>query len=289
MLCGMPPHERGADLTVALVRDVFHDADGERRLGARLAEACAAGADLALLPEIPLDRWSPATRIARDEDAEEPGGRRHQLFARASRAAGIGIVGGAIVRDPEDGLRRNTTLVFDARGEHVAGYAKVHLPEEPGFWETSHYVPGTRPARVIDDFALPIGVQVCSDVNRPQGGHALAAAGALAILAPRATEEATYERWLLVFRANALTSCAYVLSVGRPRPEDGVPFGGPSVAIAPDGTVLLETNDAVAVVRLERAAVEAARRAYPGHLPVHARLYADAWDDVARSSTRVNT
>jgi predicted amidohydrolase len=272
------------DLTVALISDVFFDADGERRLRARLAEARAAGADLAILPEIPLNPWSPATAEARDEDAEAPGGPRHQALSRAGREAGIGVVGGAIVRDAVDGLRRNTALVFDARGDLVANYAKLHLPEEPGFWETSHYVPGERPARVVDAFGMPVGVQICSDVNRPEGSHILAAKGAEAILAPRATEQLTYERWRVVFRANALTSCAYVLSVNRPRPEGGVPLGGPSVAVAPDGSVLLETTDAMVVVRLERAVVGAARRQYPGYLPVRARLYADAWDEVARSS-----
>jgi predicted amidohydrolase len=270
------------DLTVALISDVFFDADAERRLEARLAEARVAGADLAMLPEIPLNPWSPATMDAHAEDAEEPGGPRHEALSGAARAAGIGVVGGAIVRDTVDGLRRNTALVFDAQGRLVAHFAKLHLPEEPGFWETSHYVPGHQAAQVVGSFGMPVGIQICSDINRPEGSHLLAASGAEAILAPRATEQRTYERWRVVLRANALTSCAYVLSVNRPRPEGGVLLGGPSVAIAPDGTVLLETTDAVAVVRLERAAVAAARIHYPGYLPVRARLYADAWDEVAR-------
>ena len=59
-------------------------------------------------------------------------------------------------------------------------------------------------------------MQVCSDTNRPQGTHLLAAQGAAAVLIPRATEEATYQRWKVVFRANALTNSCYVLSVNRP-------------------------------------------------------------------------
>jgi len=60
----------------------------------------------------------------------------------------------------------------------------------------------------------------------------MAAMGAAAILNPRATQASTYERWKLVFRANALTSTAYVLSVARPAPEQGVPLGGASIGFS---------------------------------------------------------
>jgi predicted amidohydrolase len=267
-------------LNVALVSDVFFDEHAGERLRDRLADARTRGADLALLPEIPLNPWSPATTTVRDEDAEPPDGPRHRMLAGAARDAGIGVVGGAIVRDPGSGCRHNTALVFDAAGCLAARYAKVHLPDEPGFHEPCHYEPGAEMARVIRDFGFPLGLQICSDINRPVGSHLLAAQGAMAILNPRATEAATFGRWRLVFRANALTSCAYVLSVNRPSPEQGVPLGGPSIAVDPNGEVLVETTDAVAVVRLEAAAVEAARRRYPGYLEINADLCARAWSEV---------
>ncbi|HEX7197466.1 MAG TPA: carbon-nitrogen hydrolase family protein, partial [Candidatus Limnocylindria bacterium] len=238
------------------------------------------GADLAVLPELALNPWSPATMEARAEDAEPPEGPRHRLLQAAARAAGIGVVGGVIEQD-STGVRRSQALVFDAEGVVRARYAKCHLPEEEGFWETSHYQPGSAAPRRIDAFGVPIGVQICSDVNRPQGSHLLGAQGAVAVLAPRATEERTYQRWKTVFRANAMTSCAYVLSVTRPHPEDGVLIGGPSVAIDPNGEVLLETTDTVGLVTLDASVVADARRRYPGYLPIHARLYADAWAAIA--------
>ncbi len=120
-------------LTVALISDTFFSDAGEARLRARLGEARAAGADLAVLPEIPLNPWSPATTVVHEDDAEEPGGRRHGTMSAAAREVGIGLVGGAIVRDAATGRRHNTALVFDAHGALVASYAKVHLPDEPGF------------------------------------------------------------------------------------------------------------------------------------------------------------
>jgi predicted amidohydrolase len=192
------------------------------------------------------------------------------------------LIGGIIYR-AEDGRRTSRALAFDRTGAIVASYEKLHLPEEEGFWETSHYEPGTEAPQRIDAFGLPIGLQLCSDNNRPEGTHLLGAQGVMAMINPRATEERTYQRWKTVWRANALTSCCYVLSVNRPHPEQGVLIGGPSVAIDPKGEVLVETNDTVAVVTLDQAIVAQARRGYPGYLPVRARLYADAWGAIARS------
>jgi N-carbamoylputrescine amidase len=272
-------------LTVALISDVFFTSDGAERLQARLREARARGAELALLPEIPLNPWSPATNVARDDDAEDAGGPRQRVLSEAARDAGIAVVGGVILRQAPTGIRHNTAVVYDDRGGLVASYRKVHLPEEEGFWEPAHYAAGSEPPSVIDRFCLRIGLQICSDINRPQGCHLLGAMGAEAILAPRATERGTWDRWRTVLVANAMTSCAYVLSVNRPAPEHGVPLGGPSIAVHPHGDVLVETTDPVAVVTLTREAVLEAKTRYPGYLPVEAEMYADAWTRIAAART----
>jgi predicted amidohydrolase len=271
-------------LTVALISEVYWQPDGKARLRERLDEAARRGADLAVLPEIPLNPWSPATKEPRDEDAEPMGGPRTTAQAEAAAEAGIGLVGGIIHRDAASGRRTSRALVFDRSGELVATYEKLHLPDEPGFWEPSHYESGTEAPRRVDAFGMPLGVQLCSDNNRPEGTHLLAAQGAMAVLVPRASEEATYQRWKIVFRANAMTSGCYVLSVNRPDPEAGVLIGGPSIAVDPHGNVLVETTDLLALVTLDAKLVGAARIAYPGYLPVRARLYADAWRDVAEGA-----
>lgn len=265
-------------LSIALITDVFFTPDAEARLRSRLLEAKRLGAGLAVLPEIPLNPWSPATPDPDDADAELPGGGRHRTAAAAAKEHGIGLVAGAIVRDPVTGRRHNTALAFDARGSLVGSYAKVHLPDEPGFHEPAHYEPGELPAVPIHAFGPPVGIQICSDINRPAAAHALAASGAVAILHPRATEHATYERWKLVLRSTAITTSTYVLSVNRPGPELGIPIGGPSLAIDPNGEVLVETTDPVAVVTIDEAVLTAARQGYPGYLRTIAALYARAWD-----------
>jgi predicted amidohydrolase len=193
-------------------------------------------------------------------------------------------VGGAIVIDPSTSRRHNTALVFDSTGTLVSSYRKVHLPDEEGFREPCHYDPGSDSPTVVREFGVPFGIQICSDMNRPEGSHLLGAMGVVAIVNPRATQASTYERWKLVFRANALTSTAYVLSVTRPGPEQGVAIGGPSIAVDPNGDVLVESTDPIVLVQLDSRVVADARRRYPGYLSQNAALYARGWADLAKTS-----
>jgi len=264
-------------LTIALISDTFFDNDPAARLLARLAEAKAAGAQLAVIPELSLNPWSPATKNARDDDAELPNGQRHQMQADAARDVGIGLVGCAIIKDPAAGARHNTALVFDAQGNLVGTHQKQAIPCEPGFWESSHYVAGRKVPTVFTDFAIPFGVQICSDVNRTVMSNALAAMGAGAIINPRASELATYDRWHYCLRALARTTNSYVLSVNRPAPEQGVLLGGASLAVDPFGEVMAESTDPVVIVTLQQAALDKARIDYPGYLSVPAELYANTW------------
>lgn len=264
-------------LTVGLVTEVFHgDRDGEA-LREHLREARDRGADLAVLPELPLNGWAPATKTSRDEDAEPVDGPRQRTMAAAASDVGIGLLGGAIVVDPVTGRRHNTALLYAADGSCLAHYRKVHLPEEEGYWETSHYVAGDVGPEVVEALPLRVGLQICSDVNRPQGFQLLAAQGAEVVLAPRATPPETYDRWRLVLRANAVMSGTYLISTNRPRAEEGASIGGPSLAIAPTGEVLAETTDPVHVVTLERSVVAEAASEYPGYLERFPGVYAEAW------------
>ena len=267
-------------LNVALIRMVFPDCDAVGGLRDALKQAHSQGAQLAVLPEIPLNAWSPASKVRQDDEVEPPAGPRHRAMSDAAREVGIGLIGGAIIRDPKTGRCHNTALAFDTSGELIGSYRKLHLPEEEGFWETSHYDPGDKPPSVIHGLALPVGIQICSDVNRPEGSHLLGALGAEVIVCPRATEAATFPRWKTVLTANALTSCTYVISVPRPQPEFGVPLGGPSFAVAPTGEVLAEGTDPMILVTLDRNVLDEVRRRYPGYLPVRADLYAEGWKSV---------
>lgn len=263
-------------LTIALISDVFVGEGAFGQLVDRLREAKSGGAELAVLPEIACNPWSPATKQPQDDDAEPLGGPRCKLQQSAAKEVGIGLIGAAILTSGD--TRFNTCLFWDERGELLGTYQKHHIPEEEGFWETSHYVAGVEGFPVFDFRGWKIGIQICSDMNRPQGSHILAASGAEIIIGPRASEHATYEKWRPVWIANALTTGCYICSVNRPAPEQGVLLGGASIAVSPDGTVVVESCDAITLFTARQNTIEQARIDYPGYLPCRKELYERGWE-----------
>jgi predicted amidohydrolase len=262
-------------LAIALVSDVFFGDGAHERLVETLTEARERGAVLAVLPELPLDPWIPAAREIREGDAEDDGGPRLRRLAAAARESGIAVLGGMILRGPAR-ARFNTAVFVDTDGQRVGVTAKAHVPQEPGFWERDHYRDAHAPAKPFAWHDMRFGVQICSDLNRPVATHALAALGAQVILHPRATEPDTFDKWRLVMQATAMTASVWILSVNRPRPEGGTPLGGPSCVVAPDGEVMLETTERIAIAHVDVAACARARTDYPGYLPLRTDLYARA-------------
>lgn len=272
-------------LTVALLTQIFPDSSSWSLLQGVLLEAKGMGAELAVLPEIPLNPWSPSSRRAAPEDAEEVDGPRQMAMSSAAAGAGVALLGGAIIRDPDSGARYNTALLYDASGFCRARYRKIHLPEEEGYWETSHYEPGHEPPALVEGLPLKLGLQICSDVNRTTGFQLLGAMGAEVVLVPRCTPQESYERWKLVLRGNAVTSGTYVVSVNRPAEGPQALVGGPSLVVGPTGDVLLESTDPVSKITLSRDVAEAARAEYPGYLRTYPELYARGWHDLERRDT----
>ena len=266
------------ELTIALISDVFFGDNAHDQLVARLQEAKNAGADLAVLPEIACNPWSPSTKNMQDEDAEYLGGKRCQMQADAAKTVGVGLIGAAILH--VENKRYNTCLLWNESGELLGTYQKHHIPEEVGFWETSHYEAGTQGFPVFDFSGFKIGIQICSDMNRPQGSHLLAAAGADILIGPRSTELATYDKWRPVWIANALTTGCYVCSVNRPSPENGVLLGGASIAVAPNGTVVAESCDTITLFKAQQCTIKQSRIDYPGYLPCRSDLYAKCWETI---------
>lgn len=261
---------------VALISQVFHDDQSGPDLVTLLKQASGDGADIAVLPELPLNRWSPSTDRVDPADAEPLGGPRCTRQSEAAAEAGITLVGGAIILD-DDGSRHNTALVYGSDGHLLGTYEKCHIPDEPGFLEIAHYEPGRKPPMPIRCDGIDMGVQICSDVNRPEGSHMLGASGAVLIVAPRATELATWPRWKPVLVANALTSCCFVASVNRPSPEDGVLIGGPSFAVDPTGRILVESTDVISCFQVDVDSIPDRRIEYPGYLDIRTDLYVEGW------------
>ena len=217
-------------MLVALISDVFFEG---RRPGrgccAGFEEAKAGGAEMALLPEIPLNPWSPATATPNPERCR--GGRtargsRCSAPVRARRS--IGVVGGAIVIDPSTGKRHNTALVFDEERD-----ARVVLQEgaPAGRGGISRAVSLRARYRSAGCRSWIRAAVRDSDLlgHEPAGGISSAGGdGRNGNLQPSRDAGVNVRALEAGVSRNALTSTAYVLSVARPAPEQGVPLGGAS-------------------------------------------------------------
>ena len=108
-------------LNVALIRMVFSDRSASD-LREVLKQVRSRGANLAVLPELPLNVWSPASKVVQKDEAEPPGGPRHLAMSEAARGVGIALIGGAIIQDAKTGRCQNSALVFDRSGALIGSY-----------------------------------------------------------------------------------------------------------------------------------------------------------------------
>ena len=119
------------DMRIALISEVFFDDPDAAHLTDALHRARDGGADLAVLPELPLNEWAPYSKVSKEEDAESIDGPRQQRMSEAAAASGVALVAGAIVRDEETGTRYNTAFVYDRVGVRPRRCTTGQLPEGP--------------------------------------------------------------------------------------------------------------------------------------------------------------
>ena len=265
---------------IGLLSKIYPNKSSWNDLEVDLTKMASLNASLVILPELPLNKWSPSSREPSNEDAEPWKGPRWQIQSEAAKKSNVALLGGMIAID-HLGIRRNTAVLFDKNGDCCGHFSKIHIPDEPGFRERDHYEPGNELNGPFDIEDIKIGIQICSDLNRPSGSLLLAARGAHLIACPRATELATAERWRPVVQAIALTSSSWIASVNRPAPECGVLLGGPSWLAAPDGKMLIESTEEFSTAMVDFHSIsEYQNRQYPGYLDLRTDIYANGWSSL---------
>ena len=240
--------------------------------GALLAEAAAAGARIALLPE------NFSFMGLRDADkraiAERDGsGPVQEFLSRRARELEIWIIGGTTPISDAPGERvAAACLVYDDRGQRAARYDKIHLFDvdipgrEETYRESRNTAPGSRPGLVPTPAGL-IGLSVCYDMRFPELYRPLSAAGAQCLTMPSAfTVPTGRAHWETLLRARAIENLSFVIAAAQwGRHASGRETYGDSMIVDYWGNVLarLPTGPGIVVAELDLQAQRDARRDFP--------------------------
>ncbi len=247
----------------------------------RVAEAARQGARLVLLQELHNGAYFCQEENVDAFDLAEPipGPSTARLGALA-KAHGVVIVSSLFERRAA-GLYHNTGVVFDADGSLAGKYRKMHIPDDPGFYEKFYFTPGDIGFKPIDTSVGRLGLLVCWDQWYPEAARLMALAGADLLLYPTAigwdptdTEaEKTRQRdaWILSHRGHAVANGLPVLSCNRvghepsPLGAAGIDFWGNSHVLGPQGEFLAQAggDPTLLTCEVDLARSEHVRRIWP--------------------------
>ncbi len=150
------------------------------------------------------------------------------------------------------GIYHNTTAVLDADGAYLGKYRKMHIPDDPGFYEKFYFTPGDLGYKVFKTKYATIGVLICWDQWYPEAARITSLMGAEILFYPTAIgwaitqDEATnteqYNAWQTIQRSHAVANGVHVVSVNRVGEEAGLKFWGGSFVSNPFGTVMYQAS-----------------------------------------------
>lgn len=150
------------------------------------------------------------------------------------------------------GVYHNTTAVLDADGAYLGKYRKMHIPDDPGFYEKFYFTPGDLGYKVFKTKYATIGVLICWDQWYPEAARITALMGAEILFYPTAIGWATtqdketnvdqYNAWQTIQRSHAVANGVHVVSVNRVGHEAGVDFWGGSFVANPFGKLLYQAS-----------------------------------------------
>lgn len=256
--------------------------ENRRCLAERIAEAAAAGAELVVLQELHDSLYFCQTESTGNFDLAEPvPGAATEFYGEVARRCGVVLVTSLFERRAA-GLYHNTAVVFERDGSIAGRYRKMHIPDDPAYYEKFYFTPGDLGFRPIRTSVGVLGVQVCWDQWYPEGARLMALHGAEILIYPTAIgwessdtvqeQSRQLDAWRTVQRGHAVANGLPVVAVNRCGHEDdpsgatrGIEFWGHSFVAGPQGEILAEagTEPCVKVVDVDMKRCEQVRRWWP--------------------------
>jgi N-carbamoylputrescine amidase len=219
---------------------------------ARIGEAAAAGANVICLQELFASQYFCQSEDHRQFDLAEPiPGSTSEALAAAAGQHGVVILASLFERRAP-GLYHNTAVTFDADGSTAGVYRKMHIPDDPLYYEKFYFTPGDLGFRSTNTQAGKLGACVCWDQWYPEAARLTALAGAQVIFYPTAIgwlldekEEygaSQHSAWETMMRSHAIANGVFVAAVNRVGREGGIEFWGASFVADPNGNILARAS-----------------------------------------------
>jgi N-carbamoylputrescine amidase len=267
---------------VVQMRMTADAADNLGRAVACIEQAAGQGAQLICLPELFRTPYFCQVEDARHFDLAEPlPGPTTTALAAVARRLGVVLVVPVFERRAP-GVYHNSAAVLDADGTLLGLYRKLHIPDDPGYYEKFYFAPGDLGVRVFATRYGRLAVLICWDQWFPEAARLAALHGAEILFYPTAigwhprekTGNGVAQRaaWQTIQRGHAIANGVYVAAVNRtgfepdPAGGDGLDFWGSSFICDPQGVVLAEAGadeEKILLVDMSTAHLETIRRNWP--------------------------
>jgi N-carbamoylputrescine amidase len=250
--------------------------ENKRRLAEKIKGLVVKGAELVVLQELHNGLYfCQEENVDTFNQAEPIPGPSTEFYGALAKELGVVIVTSLFERRAT-GLYHNTAVVLEKDGSIAGKYRKMHIPDDPGYYEKFYFTPGDMGFQPIDTSVGRLGVLVCWDQWYPEAARLMALAGAEILIYPTAIgydpndsrEEQERQRmaWQTVQRGHAVANGLPVVTVNRVGDEDGVPFWGTSFVAGPQGELLYEAptdKEVETVVDVDMQRSEQVRRWWP--------------------------
>ncbi|HVB80475.1 MAG TPA: carbon-nitrogen hydrolase [Candidatus Binataceae bacterium] len=265
-------------LRIALVQ-MSCEAEPQRNLEkalARIEEAAARGAKVICLQELFRSRYFCQSEEARNFDLAEPiPGPSTEALSAAAAARKIVVIGSLFERRAE-GIYHNTAVVLDADGRLAGRYRKMHIPDDPHYYEKFYFTPGDLDFTAHRTAHATVGALVCWDQWFPEAARLVALAGAQIVFYPTAigwergevepVRRRQRQAWETVQRGHAIANGMFVAVVNRVGAEDSLEFWGNSFVVDPFGEVIAHAGasaEEILIADCNLGLIEETRRNWP--------------------------
>jgi N-carbamoylputrescine amidase len=242
----------------------------------RIDEAAARGAKVICLQELFRSRYFCQSEEARGFDLAEPiPGPTSEALGAAAAARKVVVVGSIFERRAE-GIYHNTAVVMDADGRLAGRYRKMHIPDDPHYYEKFYFTPGDLDFTAHRTSHATVGALVCWDQWFPEAARLVALAGAQIVFYPTAigwergevepVRRRQLQAWETVQRGHAIASGMFVAAVNRVGAEGSLEFWGNSFVVDPFGEVIARAGSSAEEILLadcNLALIEETRRNWP--------------------------